>query len=72
VSLGTRDLATPEAKRGLVLSFLLPLIMTLFAFIGGSHLAMDAPAGARERPSAGAPPGTPAPRVTHPSEETPA
>ena len=51
VSLGTRDLATPEAKRGLVLSFLLPLIMTLFAFIGGSHLAMDATAGERERQS---------------------
>ena len=51
VSVGTRDLATPEAKRGILLSFVLPLIMTLFAFIGGSHLAMDTTAGERERQS---------------------
>ncbi len=51
VNLGTRDLATPEAKRGLMLSLILPLIMTLFAFIGGSHLAMDTTAGERERQS---------------------
>lgn len=51
VSVGTRDLATPEAKRGLLLSFVLPLILLLLAFIGGSHLAMDTTAGERERQS---------------------
>ncbi len=48
---GTRDLATPEAKRGAFLTILLPLILTIFAFIGGSHLAMDTTAGERERQS---------------------
>ena len=48
---GTRDLATPEAKRGAFLTVLLPLILTLSAFIGGAHLAMDTTAGERERQS---------------------
>lgn len=48
---GTRDLATPEAKRGAFLTILLPLILTLSAFIGGAHLAMDTTAGERERQS---------------------
>jgi sodium transport system permease protein len=51
VNVATRDLATPEAKRGLILSFVLPLILLLLAFIGGSHLAMDTTAGERERQS---------------------
>lgn len=48
---GTRDLATPEAKRGAFLTILLPLILTISAFIGGAHLAMDTTAGERERQS---------------------
>ncbi|WP_305805319.1 ABC transporter permease [Stenotrophomonas sp. YIM B06876] len=51
VNVGTRDLATAEAKRGIFLSFILPLVLMLFAFIGGSHLAMDTTAGERERQS---------------------
>ena len=51
VSVATRDLATPEAKQGLLLSVILPLILALLAFIGGSHLAMDTTAGERERQS---------------------
>jgi sodium transport system permease protein len=51
VSVGTRDIATPEARRGMLLSVVLPLILTLFAFVGGSHLAMDTTAGERERQS---------------------
>ncbi len=51
VNVATRDLATPEAKSGIFLSFILPLILTLSAFIGGSHLAMDTTAGERERQS---------------------
>ena len=48
---GTRDLATPEAKNSSFMSVLLPLILTIFAFIGGAHLAMDTTAGERERQS---------------------
>ncbi len=51
VSVATRDLATPEAKQGVLLSVILPLILALLAFIGGSHLAMDTTAGERERQS---------------------
>ena len=51
VHVGTRDVATPEAKNSSFMSILLPLILTIFAFIGGSHLAMDTTAGERERQS---------------------
>jgi sodium transport system permease protein len=51
VHVGTRDLATPEAKNSSLMTVLLPLILTIFAFIGGSHLAMDTTAGERERQS---------------------
>lgn len=51
VNTATRDLATPEAKRGIMLSVILPLIMLIFAFIGGAHLSMDTTAGERERQS---------------------
>lgn len=51
VNVGTRDLATAEAKRGIFLSIVLPLVLMLSAFIGGSHLAMDTTAGERERQS---------------------
>ncbi len=49
LNLGTRDLATEEAKRSSFMAALLPLILTIFAFIGGAHLAMDTTAGERER-----------------------
>jgi len=48
---GTRDLASEEAKRGALMTVILPLILTLSAFIGGAHLAMDTTAGERERQS---------------------
>ena len=51
LNLGTRDLATAEAKRSSFMAVLLPLILTIFAFIGGAHLAMDTTAGERERQS---------------------
>ncbi len=51
VNLASRDLATPEAKSSMLMQVLLPLILTLFAFIGGAHLAMDTTAGERERQS---------------------
>ena len=51
VQVGTRDMATPEAKNSQFMSILLPMILTIFAFIGGAHLAMDTTAGERERQS---------------------
>ena len=48
---GTRDMATQEAKNSQFMSILLPMILTIFAFIGGAHLAMDTTAGERERQS---------------------
>ena len=51
INVGTRDMATPEAKNSQFMSILLPMILTIFAFIGGAHLAMDTTAGERERQS---------------------
>ncbi len=51
VDAATRDLATAAAKRGILLSVMLPIIMLIFAFIGGAHLSMDTTAGERERQS---------------------
>lgn len=50
VSVTYRDLATPEAKRGMLLAFL-PYVLILSAFLGGAYLVMDATAGERERQS---------------------
>jgi len=44
-----QDLASAEAKRGMILSMLLPVLLTLTSFIGGAYLVMDATAGERER-----------------------
>ncbi|NYZ61840.1 ABC transporter permease [Luteimonas deserti] len=51
VAVGTRDVATEEAKRGVILSVLLPYLLILSSFIGGSYLILDATAGERERQS---------------------
>ena len=51
VGVGTRDLATPEARRGMVLSMMLPILLLISAFLGGMHLSMDTTAGERERQS---------------------
>ncbi len=48
---GSRDLATEDAKRGMVLSFILPYLLIIFSFIGGAYLILDATAGERERHS---------------------
>jgi sodium transport system permease protein len=44
-------MASAEAKRGLMLSALLPILLTLTSFLGGAYLVMDATAGERERQS---------------------
>ena len=48
--ISNRDLATPEARRGQVLSFL-PYFLILFSFLGGAYLVIDSTAGERERNS---------------------
>ena len=63
LNVGTRDLATAEAKRSSFMAVLLPMILTIFAFIGGAHLAMDTTAGERERQSLEPLLATPVPRA---------
>ena len=56
------DLATPEAQRGKMLSFILPYFLIISAFLGGASLILDATAGERERQSLEPLLATPAPR----------
>lgn len=51
LNVGSRDLATEDAKRGLVLSSIMPYLLILMSFLGGAYLIMDATAGERERQS---------------------
>ncbi|MDI9238082.1 ABC transporter permease [Lysobacter sp. LF1] len=51
LNVGSRDLATEEAKRGVVLSLIMPYLLILMSFVGGAYLIMDATAGERERQS---------------------
>jgi len=51
LGIGVQDLASPEAKRGMLLSLLLPVLLTITSFIGGAYLILDATAGERERQS---------------------
>jgi len=51
VNVGQLDLATPEAKRGMLLSVMLPYFLIISAFLGGAALVLDATAGERERQS---------------------
>ncbi|MEN5117105.1 ABC transporter permease [Luteimonas sp. TWI662] len=51
IAVGTRDMASEEAKRGVLLAALLPYLLILSSFIGGSYLIIDATAGERERQS---------------------
>ena len=51
VAVTQRDVATPEAKQGRLISIVLPLILVIFAFMGGANLTMDVTAGERERQS---------------------
>ena len=50
VQVGQRDVATPEARRGMMLVFL-PYMLILFSFLGGAALVIDVTAGERERQS---------------------
>src|SRR5690606_11113006 len=50
VLVAQRDVATPEARRGMMLMFL-PYMLILFSFLGGAALVIDITAGERERQS---------------------
>jgi sodium transport system permease protein len=65
VAVAQRDVATPEARQGMLLALLLPLILVLYAFIGGANLTMDVTAGERERQSLEPLLATPVARGTH-------
>ncbi|GAB3387666.1 ABC transporter permease [Lysobacter fragariae] len=51
LSIGSRDLASVDAKRGAMAAALLPYLLILTSFLGGAYLIMDATAGERERQS---------------------
>lgn len=50
LAVSRKDLATAEARRGMVMA-MLPYLFILSAFLGGAHLIIDATAGERERQS---------------------
>ncbi|MGG6462989.1 ABC transporter permease [Solilutibacter silvestris] len=50
VMVANKDLSTPEARRGRVMSFL-PYLLILGGFLGGAALVIDMTAGERERQS---------------------
>ena len=50
VLVARRDVATPEAKQGMLLMFL-PYLLIFSAFIGGAYMVIDVTAGERERQS---------------------
>ncbi|TXH74181.1 MAG: ABC transporter permease [Lysobacteraceae bacterium] len=51
VQIAQRDAATPESKRGMILGLMLPYLLILSSFLGGSYLVIDVTAGERERQS---------------------
>lgn len=51
LNISDRDMATEDAKRGQMLAFILPYLLILSAFLGGTYLILDATAGERERQS---------------------
>lgn len=51
VQIAQRDVASPEAKRGMILGVMLPYFLILSAFLGGAYLVIDVTAGERERQS---------------------
>ncbi|HEY0333163.1 MAG TPA: ABC transporter permease, partial [Stenotrophomonas sp.] len=51
IDIGNQDMATAEAKRGMFMSVLLPVLLIITSFLGGAYLILDATAGERERQS---------------------
>lgn len=51
LNIAQRDLASEQAQRGRLLSFMLPYLLIITSFLGGAALILDATAGERERQS---------------------
>lgn len=51
LTVAQRDVASPDAKRSMVLGIMLPYFLVLSAFLGGAYLVIDVTAGERERQS---------------------
>ncbi|HHW4678417.1 MAG TPA: ABC transporter permease [Xylella sp.] len=51
IEISTQDLATSDAKRALLMSVILPVLLIITSFIGGASLVLDATVGERERQS---------------------
>jgi len=62
VDIGMQDLATADAKRGMFMAMMLPVLLIITSFLGGAYLILDATAGERERQSLEPLLATPAPR----------
>jgi sodium transport system permease protein len=62
IDIATQDLATADAKRGMIMAAMLPVLLIITSFIGGASLILDATAGERERQSLEPLLATPAPR----------
>ncbi len=62
LDVATQDMATTAAKQGVMLSLLLPVLLSITSFLGGAYLVMDTTAGERERQSLEPLLATPAPR----------
>lgn len=63
LSVADQDLASAEARRNVLLSALLPVLLIISSFVGGAYLILDATAGERERQSLEPLLTTPAPRA---------
>lgn len=51
VQVAQRDVASPEARRGMILGVMLPYLLIFSAFLGGASFVIDVTAGERERQS---------------------
>jgi sodium transport system permease protein len=51
LAVASQDLASAEARRNVLLSALLPILLIISSFVGGAYLILDATAGERERQS---------------------
>ncbi|GAC1430584.1 MAG: ABC transporter permease [Chloroflexota bacterium] len=49
VAIGTRNVASQQAMSGLILSFILPVFLVIWAITGGMYTAIDVAAGEKER-----------------------
>lgn len=63
LTVADQDLASAEARRNVLLSALLPILLIISSFVGGAYLILDVTAGERERQSLEPLLTTPVPRA---------